>query len=71
MERMILGLLYIAIVAAALVFIGALGRLIVKWFGYSLDGTVEKFYMLVVLLVVLYMLVALFLGLPYAFMRPL
>jgi hypothetical protein len=38
--------------------------MIAKWFGYSIDWNVQRLYLLVVLLIVLYMIVAMLLGLP-------
>jgi hypothetical protein len=60
----LLGVINIAIVAAVLVLIGAIIVMFAKWMNYSIDQNVQKLYLLVVLLIVLYMFVALLLGLP-------
>lgn len=60
----LLGLINIAIVVAGLVLLGAIIVMVCKWFGYPIDWQVQRFYLLIVLLVALYMIVALFAGLP-------
>jgi hypothetical protein len=60
----LLGVINIAIVAAIFVLIGAIIVMIAKWFGYPIDWNVQRLYLLIVLLVVLYMLAAMLLGLP-------
>lgn len=60
----LLGLLNIAIVVAIFVFIGAIIVWVAKQFGYPIDWNVQRLYLLIVLLIALYMLVALLFGLP-------
>jgi hypothetical protein len=64
LSGLILGVINIAIVAAVLVLIGAVIVMFAKWMSYTIDANVQKFYLLVVLLVVLYMFVALLFGIP-------
>jgi hypothetical protein len=64
LSGILLGLINVAIVAAIFVLIGAIIVMIAKWFNYSIDWNVQRMYLLVVLLIVLYMIVALLLGLP-------
>jgi len=61
---LLLGIINAAIVAAILVLVGAIIVMVAKWFTYSIDWNVQRLYLLVVLLVVLYMIVAMLLGLP-------
>lgn len=61
---LLLGIINVAIVAAILVLIGAIIVMVAKWFTYSIDWNVQRLYLLVVLLIVLYMIVAMLLGLP-------
>jgi hypothetical protein len=64
LSGLILGVINIAIVAAVLVLIGAIIVMFAKWMSYTIEPNVQKFYLLVVLLVVLYMFVALIFGIP-------
>jgi hypothetical protein len=64
LSGLVLGVINIAIVAAVLVLIGAVIVMFAKWMSYTIDANVQKFYLLVVLLVVLYMFVALLFGIP-------
>jgi hypothetical protein len=64
LSGILLGVINIAIVAAIFVLIGAIIVMIAKWFGYPIDWNVQRLYLFVVLLIVLYMLAALLLGLP-------
>jgi hypothetical protein len=64
LSAILLGVINIAIVAAIFVLIGAIIVMIARWFGYPIDWNVQKIYLLIVLLVVLYMLAALLLGMP-------
>lgn len=64
LSAILLGVINIAIVAAFFLLIGAIIVMIAKWFGYAIDWNVQKIYLLIVLLVVLYMLAALLLGMP-------
>jgi hypothetical protein len=64
LSGLILGVINIAIVAVVLVLIGAVIVMFAKWMSYTIDANVQKFYLLVVLLVVLYMFVALLFGIP-------
>ena len=60
----ILGVINIAIVIAVLVLIGALVAMVAQWFDWPIPWNVRRLYMLVVMLIALYMLVALLFGLP-------
>jgi hypothetical protein len=60
----LLGLINIAIVVAILVLVGAIIVMFAKWAQFPIDWNVQRLYLLVVLLIALYMLVALLLGLP-------
>jgi hypothetical protein len=64
LSGLVLGIINIAIVAAVLVLVGAVIVMFAKWFSYSIDWNVQKLYLLVVLLIVLYLIVALLFGLP-------
>jgi hypothetical protein len=61
---LLLGIINAAIVAAILVLVGAIIVMVAKWFSYAIDWNVQRLYLLVVLLIVLYMIVAMLLGLP-------
>jgi len=61
---LLLGVVNAAIVAAILVLVGAIIVMVAKWFTYSIDWNVQRLYLLVVMLIVLYMVVAMLLGLP-------
>jgi hypothetical protein len=61
---LLLGLINIAIVVGVLVLVGAIIVMVVKWFSYSIDWNVQRLYLLVVMLIALYMIVALLLGMP-------
>lgn len=61
---LLLGVINVAIAAGILVLIGAIIVMVAKWFSYTIDWNVQRMYLLVVLLIVLYMIVALLLGLP-------
>jgi hypothetical protein len=60
----ILGVINIAIVVAILVLIGALVVMVAAWFDWPIPWNVQRLYLLVVMLIALYMVVALLLGLP-------
>jgi hypothetical protein len=61
----ILGVINIAIVAALLLLLGALVVWLFKLFGFAPpDQQVQRIYLLVVLLIVIYMIAALLLGMP-------
>jgi len=60
----ILGVINIAIVVAILVLIGALIVMVAAWFEWPIAWNVQRLYLLVVMLIALYMVVALLLGLP-------
>ena len=61
----VLGVINIAIVAALLLLVGALVVWLFKLFGFAPpDQQVQRIYMLVVLLIVIYMIAALILGMP-------
>jgi hypothetical protein len=61
---LLLGIINVAIVVAMLVLLGAIIVMIAKWFQWPIDWDVQRLYLLVVVLIALYMIVALFLGLP-------
>jgi hypothetical protein len=60
----LLGVINIAIVVAILVLIGAIIVMFANWAQFPIDWNVQRLYLLVVLLIALYMIVALLLGLP-------
>lgn len=60
----ILGVINITIVVAVLVLVGALVAMVAQWFDWPIPWNVRRLYMLVVMLIALYMLVALLFGLP-------
>jgi len=60
----ILGVINIAIVVAILVLIGALIVMVAGWFEWPIPWNVQRLYLLIVMLIALYMVVALLLGLP-------
>jgi hypothetical protein len=64
LSGLLLGIINIAIVAAILVLIGAIIVMFAKWMNFAIDWNVQRLYLLVVLLIVLYMIVALLLGIP-------
>ena len=64
LSGILLGLINIAIVVAILVLVGAIIVMFAKWASFAIDWNVQRLYLLVVLLIALYMLVALLLGLP-------
>jgi hypothetical protein len=63
----LLGIINIAIAIAILVLIG----LVIVWFmgylGFPIPAQIQKVFMIIVALIVLYMLIALLLGLPLPF----
>ena len=62
---LILGLINIAIVVVVWLFLGAIVYAFCKWMGWALiDDRVQKLFIAFVALIALYMLIALFLGLP-------
>lgn len=61
---LLLGIINIAIVLAILVLVGALVVWIAGIFQWPIPWTVQRLYLLIVLLIGLYMLVALMLGMP-------
>ncbi|MFH7813529.1 hypothetical protein ACH0C8_16645, partial [Acetobacter lovaniensis] len=61
LSGILLGVINIALVAAIFLLIGAIIVMIAKWFGWPIDWNVQRIYLLIVLLVVLYMLAALLL----------
>jgi hypothetical protein len=64
LSGLILGVINIAIVVAIFVLVGAIIVMFAKWFGWPIDWNVQRIYLLVVLLIALYMLVALIFGIP-------
>jgi hypothetical protein len=64
LSAILLGIINIAIVAAILVLVGAIIVMFAKWMNFAIDWNVQRLYLLVVLLIVLYMIVALLLGIP-------
>jgi hypothetical protein len=61
---LVLGVINVAIVAAILVLVGAIIVMFAKWMNFAIDWNVQRLYLLVVLLIVLYLIVALLFGLP-------
>ena len=64
LSGLVLGIINVAIVAAILVLVGAVIVMFAKWMSYTIDWNVQRLYLLVVLLIVLYLIVALLFGLP-------
>lgn len=64
LSGLVLGLINAAIVAAILVLVGAVIVMFAKWMNYTIDWNVQRLYLLVVMLIVLYLIVALLFGLP-------
>jgi hypothetical protein len=64
LSGLVLGVINIGIVAAVLVLVGAVIVMFAKWMNFAIDWNVQRLYLLVVLLIVLYLIVALLLGLP-------
>lgn len=64
MGGILLGIINIAIVAAVMILVGLVIVWFADWMGFSVPPMVQKCYMAIVFLIVLYMLVALMLGLP-------
>jgi hypothetical protein len=60
----LLGIINVAIVVAILVLIGAIIVMFAKWMNFAIDWNVQRLYLLVVMLIALYLIVALLLGLP-------
>lgn len=65
----ILGIIYAIIVGVVLVLAGAIIAWLAAKFGWPIDSNVQNLYMLLVLLVVVYMILATVFGLPMPF-RP-
>jgi MFS superfamily sulfate permease-like transporter len=64
LSGLVLGVIDIAIVAAILVLVGAVIVMFAKWMSFTIDWNVQRLYLLVVLLIVLYLIVALLFGMP-------
>jgi hypothetical protein len=64
LSAIILGIINIAIVVAILVLIGLVIVWFLSWIGFAVPDKVQKVYLIIVVLVALYMLVALLFGLP-------
>ena len=64
LSGIVLGIINVAIVAAVLVLVGAVIFMFAKWMDFAIDWNVQRLYLLVVLLIVLYLIVALLFGLP-------
>jgi hypothetical protein len=64
LSGLVLGVINVAIVAAILVLVGAVIVMFAKWMNFAIDWNVQRLYLLVVLLIVLYLIVALLFGLP-------
>lgn len=64
LSAIILGLINIAIVFAILLLIGAIIQWLLTWAGIAIPEMVHKLYLVIVCLIVIYMLVALLLGIP-------
>ena len=63
LSGILLGLINVAIVVAILVLIGAIIVMFAKWMNFAIDWNVQRLYLLVVMLIALYMIVALLFGL--------
>jgi hypothetical protein len=70
MERILLGLLNIAITAAVLVLVGLVIVWILSWLSVTVPEQVKKVYLIIVALIVLYQAVALIFGLPLLGIHP-
>ena len=64
LSGLVFGIINVAIVVVILVLVGAIIVMFAKWMSYSIDWNVQRLYLLVVLLIALYMIVALLLGIP-------
>lgn len=64
LSGLVLGVINIFIVVAILVLVGAIIVMFAKWMSYTIDWNVQRLYLLVVLLIALYMIVALLFGIP-------
>jgi hypothetical protein len=64
MSALVLGIINAVLVGAILALVGAVIVMIAKWFQWPIDWNVQRLYLLVVLLVVLYLIVAVLFGLP-------
>jgi hypothetical protein len=60
----LLGVLYAFIVGGALLLVGAVIVMIAKWADFAIDWNVQRIYIGVVLLVVIYYIAAALFGLP-------
>jgi hypothetical protein len=65
MERLLLGVLNIGINAAVLILVGLIIVWVVGWLGAQVPDKVQKVYVIIVALIVLYQFVALIFGLPF------
>lgn len=63
----LLGLINIAIVIAVLIVVGLVIKWIVGILGFPLPPSLDRIYMVIVLLIALYMIVALLMGAPMRF----
>ena len=61
---LLLGLINIAIVVAVMVLVGYIVLWLFGLIGFPIPAMVQKFYMVIVALIALYMIVSLLLGLP-------
>ena len=64
LSGLVLGIINAAIVVAILVLVGAVIVMFAKWMSYTIDWNVQRLYLLVVMLIALYLIVALLFGLP-------
>lgn len=64
MGGLLLGILNAFIVGVIMLLCGAIIVMAAKWFGFPIDWNVQRLYMLLVLLVVIYHIIAAMLGFP-------
>jgi len=65
LSALVLGVFNAIIVGAVLVLLGAIIVMISSWFKWPIDWNVQRMYLLVVLLVVIYLIFAALFGMPH------
>jgi hypothetical protein len=65
MGGLLLGVLNAFIVGVIMLLVGAVIMMAGKWFGFPIDWNVQRLYMLLVFLVVIFHILAALFGLPY------
>ena len=60
----VLSVLYAVFIGALLVLAGAIVVMVAKWFSFDIDWNVQRLYLLVVAIVVVYHILAALFGLP-------